>query len=42
MLPKTEFDIVASVIPTGDYHVRANVTYTGKEAACLDLMLSFE
>ncbi|XP_045204312.2 ganglioside GM2 activator-like [Mercenaria mercenaria] len=42
LLPKTEFEIDASVIPAGDYHIRGNVTYTGKEAACLDLMLSFE
>lgn len=42
MLPKTEFEVDASVIPAGDYHVVGNVTYMGKQAACLDLMLSFE
>lgn len=41
-LPKTEFDIDASVIPAGDYDVRANVTYMGKEGACLELTLSFQ
>ncbi|KAL4229681.1 GM2 ganglioside activator [Mactra antiquata] len=41
-LPKTEFDIDASVIPAGDYHVVGNVTYQNKQAACLDLTLSLE
>jgi len=41
-LPKTEFDIDASVIPAGDYQVRGNATYMGKEGACIELTLSFE
>ncbi|XP_060603850.1 ganglioside GM2 activator-like [Ruditapes philippinarum] len=40
-LPKTEFEVDVSVIPSGDYHIKGNVMYMNKEAACLDLMLSF-
>lgn len=41
-LPKTEFEVDASIIPAGDYHAVGNVTYMGQQAACLELMLSFE
>ena len=41
-LPKTEFDIVASIIPTGGYHIIGNATMNGMEAACLDIMFTVE
>lgn len=39
-LPKTDFDLTASIIPSGDYHVIANLTESGAEAGCLDLYIS--
>ncbi|WAR00047.1 SAP3-like protein [Mya arenaria] len=39
-LPKTEFDVDVSFIPAGDYMARGNITYMGKEGACLELSIT--
>ncbi|KAK3576393.1 hypothetical protein CHS0354_026726 [Potamilus streckersoni] len=40
-LPEMEFDIDAAAVAGGDYHAIANVTYSGQQAGCLDLYISF-
>lgn len=39
-LPKTSFNIQASIIPEGDYHVVANISMNGAEVVCLDIYVS--
>ena len=39
-LPKAEFDIGASVVPSGDYHVISTVTQNEAVVFCLDMYLS--
>ncbi|XP_053399427.1 ganglioside GM2 activator-like [Mercenaria mercenaria] len=41
-LPKTEFDLTADVIPSGEYEIQANVTMQGAEVVCLKLFLIVE
>jgi len=40
--PQTEFEVDVSFIPAGDYHMVGNVTYQSKQAACLDITLTFK
>lgn len=39
-LGKTEFDVSASVIPGGDYHIIADITMNGAQATCIDMYIS--
>lgn len=39
-LPKSEFDIGASVVPSGDYHVMTTLTQNDAAVFCLDMYLS--
>lgn len=39
-LQKAEFDINASVIPSGEYNIVAHVSHSGAEVACLDMYLN--
>ncbi|KAL4230149.1 ML domain [Mactra antiquata] len=39
-LPKTEFDIAASIIPTGDYRIQASITMNKEPVVCLQLAIT--
>lgn len=39
-LPTTEFDVLAAVLPPGDYRAQGNLTYSSKHVACVAITVT--